>query len=162
MNSLGNDQRDLLDLTLRPHRSAKPEHMALLIWAIGGVWFVVAWGFFAVGAWPVVGFIGLDVALLWLALRWNRLSAHQYERIRLRFDELLIDGCTSWGKAYTARISAFFLSVTETPKGILLRQRGETLMIGGFLHPSERHELALRLQLALTQPVTGLRDGDGI
>ena len=43
-------------------------------------------GFVLIGAWPVTGFLGLDVLLLYLAFRWNYRQARRAELIRLDHD----------------------------------------------------------------------------
>ena len=63
---------------LLPHRSLPPRafHLLMLFLAIVSVGASIA--FLVVGAWPVCGFFGLDVALLYLAFRIS------YRRARMR------------------------------------------------------------------------------
>ena len=46
--------------------------------------------FYVIGAWPVVGFMGLDVALIWWAFRANFADARRAEHIEITSDELVL------------------------------------------------------------------------
>ena len=56
---------------LLPHRSLPPRGFHLLILILGLISFAVGIGFVSIGAWPVMGFFGLDVALVYIAFRLN-------------------------------------------------------------------------------------------
>ena len=43
------------------------------------------------GAWPVTGFMGLDVVLVWWAFRTNFAAARQAERIEVTEHELILE-----------------------------------------------------------------------
>ena len=60
--------RPLFAATLTPHRSLSRRGMRIVIavMAIGAS--IPGMLFFALGAWPIVGIMGLDVALVWWAL----------------------------------------------------------------------------------------------
>ena len=51
---------------------------------------LVSLPFYLIGAWPIVGFLGLDVALLALAFRASFRAARAYEEFRLTYLELLL------------------------------------------------------------------------
>ncbi|MFN0042370.1 MAG: DUF2244 domain-containing protein, partial [Alphaproteobacteria bacterium] len=59
----------LFNETLRPHRSLGRTGFMMVMGLLVFWSFVAGIVFTAVGAWPVVGFIGLDVVLVYLALR---------------------------------------------------------------------------------------------
>jgi uncharacterized membrane protein len=75
---------------LRPYRSLSPRALSLVIGltALAGV--LVSVPFFLLGAWPIVGFMGLDVALIWLAFRINAAEGRNEEQIFLSRVQLLI------------------------------------------------------------------------
>ena len=52
----------LLDLVVYPHRSLGPTGFLVLMAVLCGCSFAVGLAFFLSGAWPVVGFLGVDVA----------------------------------------------------------------------------------------------------
>src|ERR1700682_3819540 len=73
----------LFEATLSPHRSLSSTGFAIVMGMLAGVSFVVGVSFLMMGAWPVFGFFGLDVALVWLAFRVNYRDARAYEDIRV-------------------------------------------------------------------------------
>ena len=52
------------DFRLRPHRSLGPRGFLILMALIGSISFITGLLFMLQGAWPVFGFLGLDVALI--------------------------------------------------------------------------------------------------
>jgi uncharacterized membrane protein len=77
-------------VTLYPHRSLTREGfvavMAILVLVnvVGGLLFFVA------GAWPVAGFMGLDVLVMWWALRQNFRDARKSEQIEISGDRVTL------------------------------------------------------------------------
>lgn len=69
------------DFVLLPHRSLGPRGFLILMALIGSISFVSGLVFMLKGAWPVMGFFGLDVFLVWLAFRMNYRSGQLRERI---------------------------------------------------------------------------------
>src|SRR4026209_2898607 len=56
---------------LTPHRSLGPKGFMVLMGAVCAVSFGTGLLFYLLGAWPVIGFMGLDVALIYIAFRLN-------------------------------------------------------------------------------------------
>src|SRR3990170_6671037 len=75
---------------LHPHRSLGPTGFLVLMSAIGVVSFVTGMVFLVMGAWPVLGFFGLDVALVYLAFRLNYRSGRLYETVDLTPAQLTV------------------------------------------------------------------------
>ena len=46
---------------------------------LGVMWLGTGLFFLSIGAWPVFGFLGLDVLLIYLAFRWNYRAARARE-----------------------------------------------------------------------------------
>ena len=59
----------LFSAVLTPHRSLGRVGFLVLMALIGGISFVAGIVFLLIGAWPVFGFFGLDVLLLYWAFR---------------------------------------------------------------------------------------------
>ena len=57
--------------------------LIILMAVFGGVSFITGIAFLLKGAWPVFGFFGLDVALLYIAFRLNYRSGRLYETVDL-------------------------------------------------------------------------------
>ena len=65
---------------LTPYRSLSRRGFILVMSLIAAINLVVGGMFYAIGAWPVVGFLGLDVLLVYWAFRVNYRSAAAFER----------------------------------------------------------------------------------
>src|SRR5437764_13814449 len=76
---------------LLPYRSLPPRGFMLLMLLLGTVSLAVGIGFVSIGAWPVCGFFGLDVALLYLALRLSYRSSRQREPLRPAEEEFTVE-----------------------------------------------------------------------
>ena len=59
------------DAILRPNRSLSPRGFRLLMLAFGAMLFGVGGWFFMVGAWPVFGFMGLEIGLVYWCFKHN-------------------------------------------------------------------------------------------
>ncbi len=142
------------ETVLRPHRSLPPRGFFLLMLAIAGVSFGAGIAFVAMGAWPVTGFFGLDVLLLYGAFRLSYRSGRMRETLRLEGDDLTVERVSVRGEIRTWRFQAFWLRLLLVEQGpernrLLLRSHGRELAIGGFLTADERRSLAAELDGAL-------------
>lgn len=143
----GTDRRPVLDLVLYPHRSLPPSGFLILMAAVAAISFTVGLIFFLAGAWPVVGFLGLDVAVVYAAFRLNYRAARAYETIRLADGELEVVKIDPAGRSRRYVLPSAWLSVDldERPRGrsrLTLRSRGRGLEIGAFLGRDEKDGLA--------------------
>jgi uncharacterized membrane protein len=73
--------RPFFERVLLPHRSLSPRGFHLLMAVLALISLAIGIGFVSVGAWPVVGFFGLEVALVYLAFRLSYRSARQSKAI---------------------------------------------------------------------------------
>jgi len=142
------------EAVLRPHRSLPPRGFFLLMLAIAGVSFVTGVGFVVMGAWPVTGFFGLDVLLLYGAFRLSYRSGRVRETLRLAGDDLTVERVSVRGEVRVWRFQAFWLRLLLIEQGaernrLLLRSHGRELAIGGFLTADERRSLAAEIDAAL-------------
>ena len=75
---------------LTPHRSLSRAGFLLLMAVLGGVSFAAGMVFLVLGAWPVFGFFGLDVLLVYWAFRANYRDARAYEDVMVTTSELRV------------------------------------------------------------------------
>jgi uncharacterized membrane protein len=149
----------LFDAVLRPHRSLSPLGLRLLVGAFGLACAGLGVGFWLIGAWPVAGFFGLDVALLYGALKLSMLSARRTERLRLTEHELIVRRVDPWGRVDDARIAPpHWLRVeiddpVRHDSQLRLVSHGRSVTVGSFLMPAERGDLARALRAALRRLV---------
>ena len=141
---------------LWPHRSLPPRGFRALMLVLGLLSLAAGIGFVAVGAWPICGFFGLDVALLYLAFRISYRSARQRETLRLADDQFTVERVGIYGERRQWRFQPFWLRVVleERPNQsnrLSLASHGKSLVIGDFLAPPLRRELAADLREVLAR-----------
>jgi len=139
---------------LLPHRSLPPRSFHLLMLLLGIISFSAGIAFLAVGAWPVCGFFGLDVLLLYIAFRVSYRSARQHERLRLAGDQFTVERVNIRGERRVWRFQPFWMRVVleerdDESNRLTLASHGRSLVIGDFLPPPSRRELAASLKRAL-------------
>lgn len=121
---------------------------------LGLISLAVGIGFVSVGAWPVIGFFGLDVALVYVAFRLSYRSGRQRETIRLVDDAFTVEHLGVQGDRRTWRFQPFWLRVILEERGedwnrLLVASHGRSLVIGAFVTAATRRELAATLRDAL-------------
>ena len=76
--------------SLSPHRSLSPEGFKWLIRGAVAANLMIGLPMYLLGAWPVMGFMGLDVFLLWYMFKRNYLDARRSETLVLTDRERII------------------------------------------------------------------------
>ena len=150
------DDKVLFDAILTPHRSLSPRGFLILMSALSVIGFLAGVFFFLLGAWPVVGFLGLDVALVYIAFRINYRRGCMYETLRLTHDTLTVRRVGHSGGESRWRFQPAWLQIllNDPPahgSPLTLRSHGKSLAIGGFLSAEERRGLADALAAALAE-----------
>lgn len=144
----------LFDAVLYPSRSLPPMGFAVLMGLVVLVSALVGSGFVLVGAWPVTGFLGLDVLLLYLAFRWNYRQGQRVEFIRLDEHGLVVRKIEPGGRSREWRFEPYWVRVALDHEAhgagrLYLTSHGQWLQIGAFLSAAERVDLAEALRAAL-------------
>jgi uncharacterized membrane protein len=139
---------------LYPNRSLGSLGFYLLMGAIVLASAALGAGFALVGAWPVAGFLGLDVLLLYLAFRWNYRQGRRAELIRLDRQGLTVRRIEPSGRHREWRFEPYWVRVAmdDPPRPdsqLTVGSHGQRLVIGAFLSPEERLEVATALRAAL-------------
>jgi len=139
---------------LLPHRSLPPRGFHLLMLILGSISLAVGVGFISIGAWPVFGFFGLDVALVYIAFRLNYRSARRSEILRLAGDAFTVERVSVHGNRRMWRFQPFWLRVIleehpDESNRLFVASHGRSIAIGDFLAPSARRELAALIREAL-------------
>jgi uncharacterized membrane protein len=139
---------------LLPHRSLPRRGFHLLMLILGLCSIAIGTGFVMAGAWPVVGFFGLDVALVYVALRVNYRSARRSETLRLVEDAFTVERVGVRGERRSWRFQPFWLRIvleerSDRSNRLLVASHGRSLVIADFLAPAARRELAATIAAAL-------------
>ena len=128
---------------------------------VGAVSFVSGLAFLLMGAWPVFGFFGLDVFLIWLAFRLNYASARAYEEVIVSRTEIVIRKVGPGKRRQEYRFNPYWvrLSVTrledEGVTKLTLTSRGKNVDLGNFLNPDDRTSFAGAMANALAVAKAG-------
>jgi len=138
---------------LAPNRSASVKAINLVIALLAFVFFATGLGFMLIGAWPVMGFLGLEIVLLYLALRWNLLLAGRHETVTLTRETLTVERMDPWGRRSTETLDTYWARVELDARRnrLEIRSRDKGLVVGQFLAPDERADFADALRVALLQ-----------
>lgn len=117
--------------------------------------FVSGAAFFAMGAWPVSAFFGLDVALVYAAFKLNYRSGRLYETVELTPLMLTVTRVHPTGARESFDFNPYWVRVrlTEATDGrtdLRLASHGREFAFGRFLSDDERRDFARALTGALS------------
>lgn len=146
--------RIFFDAVLHPHRSLSPFGFRLLMVVAACMMLGVGFLFALMGAWPVIGFCGLEFLLLYVMFRSNYRAARGYERVRLSDVSFDVQKIDPRGSEKNWRFEPTWLQVhmdnpPEHHSQLTVASHGRRLTIGKFLTPEERVEVADALRGAL-------------
>ena len=144
----------LFNAVLRPHRSLGPFGFHVLMAMVALVSFIAGMAFFLIGAWPVVGFLGLDVLLIYGAFKLSYRSGRAFETVQLSPETLLVRRVNPAGKVRTWRCQPHWVRVSmanppQHESQLTVSSHGRRVTLGAFLTPRERVEVADALSAAL-------------
>jgi uncharacterized membrane protein len=146
---------------LRPHRSLSAGNFRVLMLFVACASTFVTLPFFLLGAWPIVGFMGLDVLIFYLAFRANFRAARAYEDVTLTPVELQVAKVSPRGARAEWRFNPVWVKLEREEHEaygtcrLALVSRGRRLEIAGFLGPDQKAEFADGLTRALAQARRG-------
>jgi uncharacterized membrane protein len=151
----------IFSATITPHRSLNRVGFWILIGGYGVVSFAAGMFFFLIGAWPVFGFLGLDVLLLYWAFRLNYRYAAAYEEIKVTPAALTVRKVNHRGIAREWTLNPLWVRLEKTVhqefgiERLFLVSRGRELTVAGFLGPAEKASFAKALGAALGEAKRG-------
>jgi uncharacterized membrane protein len=151
----------LFSAIITPHRSLSSTGFLLLMALIGAVSFAGGMFFYLLGAWPVVGFLGLDVLLVYIAFRANYRAAAAFEEVTVTPSQLRVRRVTHRGRVTEWTLNPVWTQIdreTHEDFGLLrlfLVSRGRRFSVAGFLSPKEKESFAKALAAALGEAKRG-------
>ena len=144
------------DVVLHPNRSLGPKGFMIVMILVGLISFGAGMVFLLNGAWPVFGFLGLDVLIIYVALKLNFRDSSRYETIRLTKEALELRR-TAPGRAEQAwTFEPYWARVTlDADDRLHLTSHGQDVEFAAFLIREEKESLRDALNNALrTQRMT--------
>jgi uncharacterized membrane protein len=151
----------LFSAIITPHRSLTGTGFLLVMGLVGGLSFVGGLVFFLLGAWPVVGFLGLDVLLVYWAFRANYRAAAAFEEVTVTASELRLRRVSHRGSVAEWTLNPLWTRLdreTHEEYGLLrlfLVSGRRKLSVAGFLSPKEKESFAAALAAALGEARRG-------
>ena len=147
---------------LKPHRSLGPTGFLVLMLALSAVSFIAGVFFVVAGAWPVFGFFGLDVALVYIAFKLNYRSGRLFETVDITPAEFTVTRVHPSGRREQFQCNPYWARVKleEWPDGrtlLSIAAQGRQHAFGRFLTDDERRDLASALREALLAARGGVR-----
>src|SRR5580658_975106 len=156
----GNDfdpegEAELFSARLTPHRSLNRTGFLVLMTFLSVVSFAAGLAFLLMGAWPVVGFFGLDVLAIYWAFRVHFRRARATEEISVTASELRVRRVSHRGHVVEWVLNPLWVRLdqkTHAEFGIerlYLVSKGRRVSIGNFLGAEEKASVAKALTAAL-------------
>lgn len=144
------DNTVVFQAELRPNRSGSRRALKWMAMAVAGVMAVVAGGFTLAGAWPVFGFMGVELLALVALLHYNLRRTATVERIAVTEKQLHLERINHWGRheswSFPRHWARVKLVGPDAPNGRLeFRSHGHAVIFGRFLTAQERSEIAVAL-----------------
>lgn len=143
-----------MDALLEPNRSLSPKAFGLVMTIVVMASFGGGIVYATMGAWPVIGFFGLDALAIWLCFRWSFRQQRQSTRVQITAEQVRLHHISPDGKQKEAEIPTAFARVElDEPLNwnswLRIEHGKRAFVIGRFLTPDERKTLADALRSAL-------------
>lgn len=156
MPAVPRTEKPIFRVSLHPPRSLGRRAARNIVIAMACVTSIIGLIFWLVGAWPVIGFLGVDVILLSLAFYFSFRAARAEERIELRHGNLRVTRISARGTRQEFDFQPYWLQVVlergdDDQCELYLRSHGKRFEIAGFLGVEEKTDLAGKLDRLLRQ-----------
>lgn len=162
----GNDfdqvsQTPLFTARLTPHRSLNRTGFLVLMAFISAVSFAAGIAFLLMGAWPVLGFFGLDVLVIYWAFKVNFRDARAYEDISVSYSELRLRRVSHSGQSMEWVLNPLWIKLDREIheefglERLYLVAHGGRISLARFLGPAEKESFYKALSVALQEARRG-------
>jgi uncharacterized membrane protein len=147
---------------ITPHRSLGRVSFWILIGAYGAASFGAGIAFLLMGAWPVFGFFGLDVLLLYWAFKLNYRHAAAFEEVTVTPSALTLRKVNHRGRSREWVLNPLWVKLDKVVheefgiERLFLVSRGKQLAIANFLGPDEKASFAKALGHAIAEAKRGV------
>jgi uncharacterized membrane protein len=160
-DNAASDEPTLFSAVLTPHRSLGRTGFIVLMCLIGGISFAAGLVFFLAGAWPVMGFFGLDVLLVYIAFKVSYRSAAAYEQVTMTPSTLTVRKVSHRGEVAEWTLNPVWVRLQREAneefgiERLFLVSHGRRLPVATFLGPNEKASFASALAAALGEARRG-------
>lgn len=151
----------IFSAVLTPYRSLGGHDFWILMAVAGVVLLSAGIMFLALGAWPVFGFCGLDVLLLYCAFRANYRAARIFEEVTVTPSALIVRKIGPRGDVSEWSANPVWVRLDREVHAefgvqrLALVTRGRELPIASFLGPDEKASFASALAAAICEAKRG-------
>lgn len=145
------DGSAFIDAVLTPNRSLTGGAFIKVLCVFSGMNVLIASYWAMRGAWPVLGFLVIDVALFALAFHLNYRAARGFERVRVGRDVVHITRQPARGAARHWVVSPVWARIEDRENVVRIAAGDRAMLVGAFLSPPERVDLANALRDALAR-----------
>lgn len=145
---------------LQQHQALSDRGWAVVFGALGIFFTGFGLAMFVNGAWPVIGFLGIEVGALYLGYRVMTGRAKRQEELILTPSTLSLHLRDPKGRLQrqsfpTEDCAVFINTPTTWDDPVVLRAGNRRIPFGGDLNPDQRRDLATRLLSALSEARRG-------
>ncbi len=148
---------------ITPHRSLSKRGLYILFAAIIGLTSFISLPFYLLGATPVVGFLGLDVLLLWIAFSISNKRARACEELVVTYVELFVRRVSWKGQTRIWRFNPLWVKLRTFEHAefgtqrVALIEGHRSVELAQVLGAEEKADFALALRSALSEARQGPR-----
>jgi uncharacterized membrane protein len=152
---------ELFSALLTPHRSLNRTGFIVLMTFVSVISFIAGVAFWLKGAWPIFGFFGLDVLLIYWAFKINFRRAKAFEEITVTLSELRVRRVSHRGHVVEWVLNPLWVRLDQTVheefgiERLYLVSKGRRVSIASFLGPDEKASFAKALIAALNAAKRG-------
>lgn len=145
-------QNDILvQVKLMPHRSLGKVGFKRLMWLLAILVGVACLRFYAVGAWPVVLFLAVDIWAVWFAFALNYRRGRAHELVTLTKKELIVEKVAPSGERKRQTLEPYWsrfelTKLEDDDNQLIVRCKDQHILLGDFLPPIERQSVLEELK----------------
>jgi len=138
----------LFAVQLSPHRAMNRQGIRWVIALTAVLAAIPGLTFYAMGAWPIMGFMGLDVLLLYWALSHSLRDGDAFEIVTLWPDRLHVRRVSARGRETEESFNPFFVRFVVDRDhegkvtGLRITTREKQIEIGSFLNADDKARFA--------------------
>lgn len=154
-------QTPIFSVRITPHRSLGRSGFLIVMALLSTVSFVAGMAFLLMGAWPIFGFFGVDVLLIYVAFRVNYRAAGAWEEVTVTPSELVVRKVSHHGRVRQWILNPVWARL-DCPEheelgveDVFVVSHGKRLVLARHLGRAEKKDFAVALGAALAEARRG-------